>query len=707
MVFISQIHGLVSGLSLPWGLGGLPGWSLGEVLPLGALILGSMMSGSLLTMWLSRRWCGPGASADTALKIAQRALQDSETRFQQLAEAVQEGFFVYETATAHYSYVNSAYWTIRGCSPDLSPDSMEQWMARIHPGDRSRIEAALVRERAGEPFDQEYRYTTPAGDLRWLRSKAFPLGNAAGEVVRIVGTVEDITDRKRTEAALQESETRFRQLAEGVKEGFFVFETGSGDDSFEDGHYSYRNPAYWDIRDMAPDDAPGCIGRWLLAIHPNDRPRIEVALKRQIQQLTSVEEEYRYVTPSGELRWLRSSSFPLCDEAGKVVRVVGTVENITDRKRAEAALRQSEDRFRRAFDYAPYGISLVSTTGQFVLANAYYCALLGYTEAELLTLTFKTITHPDDWEEDWQGFQRMMNHKVNTYQIEKRYLTKQGQSIPVIVNAAPIYDADGQPLYSVGHVQDIRDRIAIDRMKDEFISVVSHELRTPITAIQGALAMLGTGLYDNRPQKAQRMLNIAIANSNRLVRLVDDILSFERLESGQVQLEKEACQVATLMYQAIDSVQALADQSGITVTTTPINTTLWAAPDAIIQMLINLLSNAIKFSAPGQTVRLRAEAGVSGSPPPPARLPSQPATMLFMVQDQGRGIPADKLELIFDQFQQVDASDSRLLGGAGLGLAICKRIVQQHGGQIWVESTVNQGSTFYVTIPLTGDLSHG
>jgi PAS domain S-box-containing protein len=366
------------------------------------------------------------------------------------------------------------------------------------------------------------------------------------------------------------------------------------------------------------------------------------------------------------------------------------------------------------------------------MANPQYCALLGYREAELRQMTFQAITHPDDLDDDWQGFQRMMAGDLPIYQVEKRYLTKQGEAIPVIINAAPVYDVNGQPLYSVGHVQDIRERQAIDRMKDEFISIVSHELRTPITSIQGALALLGAGVYKNRPEKAKAMLDIAINNSERLVHLVDDILSFERLESGRVQLDPEPCQVEDLFAQALDSVKALADQSHIALKSQPISATLQAAPDAIVQTLTNLLSNAIKFSAPGSTVCLRAttvhhipipidQAPVETTTPPSTTLSpvptvpkspqsphsplptphSPPQSLLLTVQDQGRGIPADKIESVFEQFQQVDASDSRQRGGTGLGLAICKRIVEQHRGRIWVESQLGQGSTFYVALPLT------
>lgn len=644
---------------------------------------------------------------------AEAALRQSQQQLALAQRVAQVGYWEFDVASQGISWseMNFRNW---GLEPAPVPPTYDELLQKLPPDDRDRLTQRLATAIAeGLPYQVDLRPIHPDGSVHYLDARGEPIFDHQGRVVKLVGVSMDITDRKQVELALQESETRFRQLAEAVQEGFFVYDT-------ETAHYAYVNSAYWEIRGIDPVAAPGpdSEAQWIACIHPDDRDRIIAALGRE-RQGENFDQEYRYIIPGGELRWLRSKAFPLFNEAGQVVRVVGTVENTTESKRTEEALRQSEARFRSAFDDAPYGISLVTTTGQFVLANAYYCTLLGYTESELLTLTFKDITHPDDWADDWAGFQRMMSGAARTYEIEKRYLSKQGEVIPVVINAAPIYDGAGNPIYSVGHVQDIRERLAIDRMKDEFISVVSHELRTPITAIQGALALLGAGVYADRPEKARRMLDIAISNSDRLVRLVDDILSFERLESGKVQLEKEACQVATLMYQAIDSVQPLADRSGITIALVPLNLTLWAAPDAIIQVLTNLLSNAIKFSSPGGTVWLKAEEWASGwvgewtsdgdrSPThlPLSSLTHPPTHLLLTVRDQGRGIPAEKMEVIFDQFQQVDASDSRQRGGTGLGLAICKRIVQQHQGQIWVESQLGQGSTFFVQLPLKGEPNH-
>ncbi|MBD0311808.1 MAG: PAS domain S-box protein [Microcoleus sp. T3-bin5] len=297
---------------------------------------------------------------------------------------------------------------------------------------------------------------------------------------------------------------------------------------------------------------------------------------------------------------------------------------------------------------------------------------------------------------------------------------RDGSSFPVEYVVAPMRE-EGEIIGAVVTFKDITERLAVERMKDEFISVVSHELRTPMTSIHGALGLLNSGLLDAYPQKAKRMLEIAVTNTDRLVRLVNDILDLERMESSYSTAVKQTCNVAELMLQAADEMQGMAQQAGVTLSVKPVGAQLQAVPDRLIQALTNLLSNAIKFSPSGATVWLSAElthnrnltekAGLKSvsspsllSPEPAAAHPHLPPTsssyIVIAVKDKGRGIPADKLEMVFERFQQVDASDSRQKGGTGLGLAICRSIVQQHGGRMWVESVLGEGSTFFLSLPL-------
>jgi signal transduction histidine kinase len=233
-------------------------------------------------------------------------------------------------------------------------------------------------------------------------------------------------------------------------------------------------------------------------------------------------------------------------------------------------------------------------------------------------------------------------------------------------------------------------------MKNEFISIVSHELRTPLTAIRGSLGLLAAGVYDKKPEKGKRMLQIAAEQTDRLVRLVNDILDLGRLESGKMTLVMQSCNTVTLVCKSVDAMRSSAEQSQITLSVNCPAIQVWANPDAIIQTLTNLLSNAIKFSPPYTTIWINVELCKDPENDSSSSLPH--SLVRFEVKDQGRGIPLDKIEAIFDRFQQVDASDSRQKGGTGLGLAICRQIIQQHNGNIWAESTIGVGTSFYFTL---------
>ncbi len=236
-------------------------------------------------------------------------------------------------------------------------------------------------------------------------------------------------------------------------------------------------------------------------------------------------------------------------------------------------------------------------------------------------------------------------------------------------------------------------RSELDQIKDEFISTVSHELRTPLTAIRGALGLLSAGLMGAMDVKAQNLLRIAVTNTDRLIRLINDILDLERMESGRAPLAVWRCSFRDLAQQAIETMTPLGEAAHVR-----LELVMVAAPEAvffdgdsdrILQVLTNLLSNAVKFSPSGSTVEIRIEATHD--------------SVLLRISDQGRGIPIDKLDSIFDRFQQVEASDSRQKGGTGLGLAICRTIIQQHNGNIWAESNQQHqrgpGASLYVSLP--------
>ncbi len=248
----------------------------------------------------------------------------------------------------------------------------------------------------------------------------------------------------------------------------------------------------------------------------------------------------------------------------------------------------------------------------------------------------------------------------------------------------PILD-QGRFSGSVLSFRDVSQRSALDRMKDEFISTVSHELRTPLTSIRGALGLLSSGILGELSDKAANLLRIALTNSDRLVRLINDILDLERIQSGREPLAFRPVQLAEVVRQAIEGMQPVADAGGVQLIHDTMQAEVEADADRLLQVLTNLLSNAIKFSPANSTVSVMLKPDNTG--------------ITLSVIDHGRGIPADKLEAIFGRFQQVDASDSRQKGGSGLGLAICRTIMRQHSGRIWAERNPVRGSTFRVFLP--------
>jgi signal transduction histidine kinase/CheY-like chemotaxis protein len=237
-------------------------------------------------------------------------------------------------------------------------------------------------------------------------------------------------------------------------------------------------------------------------------------------------------------------------------------------------------------------------------------------------------------------------------------------------------------------------RKQLDTMKDEFISTVSHELRTPLTSIRGALGLLSAGVMGKVDDKALNLLRIASTNTDRLVRLINDILDLERMDAGSAPLHLRRCNLKEIVKQAADTMRSMAEDHEILIDIVPDEKTDTIAfdgdPDRMQQVLVNLLSNAIKFSPNRSTIRVTSD--FDGN------------NLLLRVEDTGRGVPTDKLETIFDRFQQVEPSDSRQKGGTGLGLAICRSILVQHGGAIWAErndaqATDRVGMTFILRIP--------
>ena len=367
---------------------------------------------------------------------------------------------------------------------------------------------------------------------------------------------------------------------------------------------------------------------------------------------------------------------------------------LRERRRAESAresaeldVRASEERYRQIVEAAGDIIYEVDPEGHFTYANPASLRILGYETGEVVGRHYSELVRPDYRPRAAGLYARQVLERIPTTYLEFPAVARDGREI-WIGQIVQVVEEDGvvRGLHAVA--RDISARHEVERMKDEFISIVSHELRTPLTSIRGSLGLLGSGKLDLSGQQARRLVEIATENSERLIRLVNDMLDIERIETGAIAMAPAVVSSADVVAQAMDTVRGMAERAGVLLRAHAQPFDLWADADRIVQVLTNLVANAVKFSPADAGAAVVVDVRVDG------------AAGRFRVTDQGRGIPADKLETVFERFQQVDSTDSREKGGTGLGLAISRSIVQQHGGTIRVESEPGRGSTFTFTLPL-------
>jgi PAS domain S-box-containing protein len=354
----------------------------------------------------------------------------------------------------------------------------------------------------------------------------------------------------------------------------------------------------------------------------------------------------------------------------------------SQRAQAEARLRDSETRYRHLVERSPEAV-LVVKPGRVLYANPACVKLFGARDtAELLATRPLSLVHPNEQTRAAEHLTQLAGTNDIAPDIEARFVRFDGGTIEAEITSAGV-NFDGQPAAQL-LIRDVGERRAVERLKDELLSIVSHELRTPLTGLRGSLGLLAGGLLADAPDRGQRMLEIAVTNTDRLIRLLNDVLDLERMRAGRLSPRLTDLAAVELIDVAVAESFGLAECAGVRLRVGAVEGRVSADADRLVQVLTNLLSNAIKFSPRGSEVSIEAR--------------ERGPLVRFSVTDQGRGIPADLLETIFERFRQVDSSDARVKGGTGLGLAISRAIVQQHSGRLWAESTFGRGSTFYVEL---------
>ncbi len=366
-----------------------------------------------------------------------------------------------------------------------------------------------------------------------------------------------------------------------------------------------------------------------------------------------------------------------------------SIRYISTRRALLATIRATAARQEAIFDSAIDAILTLNPSGTIETMNTAATRMFGWSAAELGRRDVSVLMEGEQGDKGLIAQIRARGAEASTGLIsELTAKRRDGTRFPVDVAFSPMSLPTGVHLVAV--VRDITERRRVEQLKQQFVSTVSHELRTPLTSIAGSLGLLSGGAAGELPERATRLIAIAHANSQRLVRLINDILDVEKLEAGQISLDIQAVDMRDIAQRSLDSVQGLADQAGCRLDLTSGDAApVMGDPDRLVQVVVNLLSNAVKFSPAGGRVQV--------SVMPESRI------VRLSVRDEGPGVPDTFRSRIFTKFAQADGSDTRQRGGTGLGLAIAKEIAERHGGRLWFESAPGAGATFHLDLPLAGE----
>ena len=507
------------------------------------------------------------------------------------------------------------------------------------------------------------------------------IGVLARAFARMLGDVRDKTaaleqeveKHRRTEAELVKHADRERLFGAAVQSSVDAVVTKT-----LDGIVTGWNPAAERLFGFAAEEA---VGQHIDIIVPEDRREELRGILARIRCGETVDHhETARCGKSGALIEVSLSISPIRMPSGAIIGACKIAHDITEEKAAK-------EKFKLAVEACPNGMLMADRTGRIVIANAAIGNLFGYGYDELLGQSIETLV-PERFRT--QHFTHRRNYAAKP--VVRRMAAKEdlvgrrkdGSEFPVEIGLNPIQTQQG--VLILGVIVDITERRRLERLKDTFVSTVSHELRTPLTSICGSLGLLmGTAAKD-MPERTVRLLSLAQSNSERLVKLVNDILDIEKLEAGQVVFKFKLVELRPLIEQVVDDNRGFADAYLVRLRQdVQGDGQVWVDPDRLSQAVTNLISNAIKFSRPDGEVVVAVERRGDG--------------LRLSVRDHGDGIPAEFKPRIFQKFAQADGTNTKKTGGTGLGLSIVKEIVTRLGGEVGFADAYGGGTIFYVDLP--------
>ncbi|MFT3736793.1 MAG: PAS domain S-box protein [Rhodocyclaceae bacterium] len=648
----------------------------------------AMLSFALLALHQRRLSASSRRNAE-----ARAAWRKADERLRTATQIASLGFWEYDPATDVLTW-DASMSGITGYDSTHFTSAWEAIVSCLVEADRERAASDLDHaSRNVRPLDSTYRLMRSDGAVRQIHVKGALRAAADAEGSRVVGTVEDITDRVRTEASLREAQELFRSAFDAAAIGQALVST--------DGYFTQVNSALAHITGHACEELTGM--HFQDITHPDDRNlhhTIQAELVAGQRQHFKLEK--RYIHKRGEIIWVLITVSVVRDERGIPLLFMTQILDITESRRAEMALRDSESRFRSLVEFSPVAYQSLDEQGVILDVNDQFCDMLGYTRHELLGQAFRTLWTGDTHRQHPQLFRNALTPARIAGEFE--LLGKNGRIITAALDGRLQHDSRGQFIRFLCALHDISKRKQAERVlqdaklqaeeasqaKSQFLANMSHEIRTPLSAVSGLCELLDASLLNPPQRELVSKLQLA---TTLLREIVNDILDFSRIDANRMEIEAKPFQLGHMLETTVTTLKA-------SMRNRDIDLSLQIAPDVPLnvvgdrfrlqQVLLNLVGNAIKFTPRG-TIRLEVSR---------RQHDIRVDEIEFAVEDTGIGILPERLEAIFAEFAQADTSITRRFGGTGLGLSISQRLVRLMGGELQVRSAPAQGSRFWFALRL-------
>ncbi|MEO7157182.1 MAG: PAS domain S-box protein [Vicinamibacterales bacterium] len=544
------------------------------------------------------------------------------------------------------------------------------------------LRVALDRLKNSGEFDRivEQYLSTPVRRTRLERyATSLALVGALALVLVAGGTAWNRSLHRQVRArtkAVERSERRYRDLVDNASD--MIYRT----DPF--GRFTFVNPVA--TRLLGFDEGELLSMKYFELMQPDWVPRAMSFYEKAARASESTYLEFPVRTKDGREIWIGQHVRPITT-GGRTEGFQGMARDITDRVNAQSELRAERDFVSAILDTAPSLIMVLDAQGHIVRFNRACEEISGVVMSEVAACPFWEVPFilDDDRAAIRDGMPRLVS-STEPVKVDRTWVGKHGTRHTIAWTVMALRGQSGATSYLIGLGADVTMARELERLKSQFISMVSHELRTPLTSIRASMQLLiadqMTGSAD-----ADQLVSVALSNAERLIRIVNDILDMSKIEAGEMLVAPKRVRLRPIVEDSVRSVEAFATDSGVTITLA-INgiPEVMADPDRTVQVLINLLSNAVKHAPSGTTVEVTT--GQVGS------------MVAVAVHDHGPGIPAHKVDFIFEPFTQLDGSDTRRIAGTGLGLTIARALAEKQGGGIGVRSREGGGATFTLTMPI-------